>query len=63
MTASFLYVDVAFVSMRETFLYIDVASVPMTASFLYIDVASVIGREAISIQSNDAVKGTESKSI
>jgi hypothetical protein len=25
MTASFLYVDVAFVSMRETFLYIDIA--------------------------------------
>jgi hypothetical protein len=40
MLESFLYVDVAFVSMTESFLYFDVASVPMTASFLYIDVAS-----------------------
>jgi hypothetical protein len=34
MTASFLYIDVASVSMSESFLYVDVVSVPMTASFL-----------------------------
>jgi hypothetical protein len=58
MTASFIYIDIPSVHMATSFLYIDVASSHMTASFLYID-----GKEAISIQRNNVVIGTEATSI
>jgi hypothetical protein len=52
MTASFIYIDVAFVPVTASFLYIDAACVSMTATFLYIDVAGYIAIEECCCHSN-----------